>query len=66
MIRAEAVKKAKTIAKRIKDLVYVLQDNNYGWQGYFTLTQNQFDNHPDVTVDESMIILGFDQYGRAC
>ena len=66
MLREQAIKKAKSTAKRIKDLVYVLQDENYGFRGYFTLTQNQYDNHPDTTITESDIVLGFDQYGRAC
>lgn len=64
MLRREAVKKAKIIAKRIKDIVYVICDKNYGYKGYFTQTQNQYDNSP--AVEETDIIIGFDQYGRAC
>lgn len=64
MIRQEAIKKAQNIAKRIKDIVYVLCDENCGYQDYFTLTQDQYDN--SQTADESMITLAYDQYGQSC
>ena len=64
MLRQEAVKVAKSKAKRIKDVVYVVLDDNYGYQGFFTVSQYQYDNHSILTEDN--IVAGYDQYGRAC
>ena len=64
MLRRDAIRVAKTKAKRLKDVVYVALDDNYGYQGFFTVSQNQYDNHSVLTEDN--LVAGYDQYGRAC
>lgn len=62
MLERDAVKKAKRVAKIIKNYVYVLDGAHGGNRGYFTLTQQQLYHNPPAEDEDIVRVL--DQYGN--
>lgn len=62
MNKSEALKKARKLAKKIKDNIYVIQD-----EPPFScaiLTQSQYDDYPTGWLHLNDVVAIYDEFGR--
>lgn len=62
MEKAQAIKKARQLAKRLKTYIYVIQDEPPF--GCAVLTQSEYDDYPFGWLHDEDIVAVYDEFGR--